>query len=112
MVIRNDFNFGQHFLVDITVQAKLLSEIDLPEKDIVIEIDPGKGVLSTEMTKRVKHLICIEIDKTMKPYSDALQPSHININVIYGNVLTTKFPHCTKIISNLPFSIVEPFLYG
>ena len=46
MVIRNDFNFGQHFLVDTTVQAKLLSEIDLPEKDIVIEIDPGKGVLS------------------------------------------------------------------
>lgn len=103
-------DFNQHFLVDAAVRAKLLQEAKLSDKDIVVEIGPGKGVLSEESARRVKSLICIEIDKALKPYLDSLQRFHTNIHVVYGNVLNTEIPPCTKIISNLPFSIVEPFM--
>ena len=37
---------GQHFLKDIKIAEKIVNSLDRDKKDIIIEIGPGKGILT------------------------------------------------------------------
>ena len=90
-------------------------KIETPKKvlnvnETVVEIGPGKCVLSDVIAKRSKHLTCIELDKNLEPYLNVLMEKHENVDVIYGNALEVYIPECDKILSALPYSITEPFI--
>ncbi len=99
-------NLDQHFLQNEIILKKIIISAELNSTDVVLEIGPGKGVLTTELSKRVKRVIAIELDKNLKLYLDKLPQS---VKVVYGNALkllaSFKF---NKIISNIPYSISEP----
>ena len=98
----------QHFLKDDSVVEQMVSAAEINEDDIVLEIGPGKGIITSKLAEKAKKVIAIELDEAFKKYLDKLPE---NVEVIYGNaseVLTkVKF---NKIVSNIPFSILEPFL--
>jgi len=77
-------------------------------EDVVLEIGPGKGVLTNELSKYVKKVIAVEIDKSL---SKSLVSLEKNVIVQFGNILelfdSLKF---NKIVSNIPYSISEPLL--
>jgi len=107
----NDTNYlDQHFLTDENIINKFINSCDLNEDDIVVEIGAGKGVLSNKIVKKVKYLYIIEKDKRLKKYLDKLNDKYNNISIEYNNVLDCYIPESTKIITSLPYSIVEPFI--
>ena len=111
MFLNNTDYFDQHFLIDSQVINKFIESANLSKNDVVVEIGPGKGQITELIAPRVKKIICIELDTRLKPFLKELQKKHSNIEVIYDSVLSVEIPHCNKIITSLPYSIVEPFMH-
>lgn len=97
----------QHFLINEDIINKFIDICNLTKKDTVLEIGPGKGVLTKLIVPKVKRLYVIEKDIRLKKYLDEIN----NIEVIYGSCLDVNFPKVNKIITSLPYSIIEPFIY-
>ena len=110
MFVNDPDHFDQHFLVDDSVIDSFIETSCFNTDDIVVEIGPGKGVLTKLITKKVKKLYCIELDSRLKPYLDDICKSNDNVEVIYSNVLDIDIPVCNKIVTALPYSIIEPFM--
>lgn len=96
----------QHFLEDIDIVKKSIKAADINSGDIVLEIGPGKGVLTKELAKKALRVVAIELDSSMNEFLSDLPE---NVRVKYGNALEiiddTVF---NKMVSNIPYSISEP----
>lgn len=111
-MFQNDTNYlDQHFLVDESIINKMITESHLQKSDIVVEVGPGKGTLTKLIAPLVSKLYCIELDKRLQEYLNPICAKYHNIEVIYQNVLNTYIPDCNKMITSLPYSILEPFMY-
>ena len=107
----NDTDYlDQHFLVDKKVINSFIDAANLKITDNVVEIGPGKGVLTSIIVKKVNHLACIEIDLKLEHFLNVLEEKYDNLDIIYGNVLDSYIPECDKIVAALPYSITEPFI--
>ena len=100
----------QHFLIDEKVIQKFIESAELKESDIVVEVGPGKGNISSLIVSKVKKLYLIEKDERLKHFLNKLL-RYDNVEIIYDSVLDTFIPKCDKIITSLPYSIIEPFIY-
>lgn len=103
-------HLDQHFLVDKEVIKDFVSFANINKEDVVVEVGPGEGTLTKEISKKAKRVICIELDSTLKDKLELLTTEYENVEIIYDNVLKTYIPPCTKIVSALPYSIIEPFI--
>ena len=107
----NDPNYyDQHFLINENVIEKFIEISNLNKDDIIVEVGPGQGILTKKIAPKVKKVYCIELDTRLKTFLDEICNEYKNIEIIYNNVLNTFIPKCTKIITALPYSIVEPFM--
>lgn len=53
---------GQNFLKDESVVKKIIQVADLKKDDVVLEVGPGKGVLTKELARLSKKVIAVEKD--------------------------------------------------
>lgn len=105
---------GQHFLVDRNILGVVGRLAELDSADVVVEIGPGLGVLTTYLAERVRRVHAIELDRSLEgPLLEALEP-HDNVSLRFedalGVDLTTLDPRPTKLVSNLPYSIATPLV--
>lgn len=100
-------NMGQNFLVNEKVILKIIKETfkDNPKK--IIEIGPGLGSLTNQLTKKNTNIVLIEKEKKfVNRWKDA--------QIIYGDALKIDWarliePH-TTLVSNLPYTIASRIL--
>ncbi|MEA1869207.1 MAG: 16S rRNA (adenine(1518)-N(6)/adenine(1519)-N(6))-dimethyltransferase RsmA [Euryarchaeota archaeon] len=98
----------QHILIDDLVLHNIVEYADLHHRDVVLEIGAGTGVLTEELSKRVRAVIAIESDVT---FAELLNRrfENTNVDVIHGDALKVEFAEFgfsfNKIVSNLPYSI-------
>lgn len=104
-------HLDQHFLIDEEVINRFIKEANLKKKDVIVEVGPGKGNISSIIADKVSKLYLIELDRRLEKYLRPLSYEKGNIELIFDNVLDTFIPSCDKIITSLPYSIVEPFIY-
>ena len=103
----NDTNLlDQHFLINDDIIKLFYNAIDIKKDDIILEIGPGKGIITNQLKDNCKKLIVVEKDKRLKEYLDKL-----NIDVIYEDILKIDIPKVNKIVTSLPYSITEGFMY-
>jgi 16S rRNA (adenine1518-N6/adenine1519-N6)-dimethyltransferase len=115
MNVRPKKYLGQHFLTDERIAARI---VDLLAQAIpayptaeVMEIGPGKGVLTRNLIGIGRPLRVIEIDSESVQYLRAHYPP---LEIIEQDVLTYDFSkHQTPIalISNLPYNISSPLCF-
>ena len=122
---REDFRFkkslGQNFLIDDSV-APRMAEIACDSNTGVIEVGPGAGVLTLELSRRAKRVVAIEIDEHLKPVLSRTLENAKNVSVIFGDVLKTdlfslicdNFSDCARVTvcANLPYYITSPVITG
>ena len=104
--------FGQHFLVDLSVANREVGYAKLTKDDVVLEIGPGKGVITHLLAQKAKQVIAIEIDQRLVEKLKITLPE--NVTLICADVLSVDFgllPRFTKIVSNLPFQISSPITF-
>lgn len=99
--------YDQHFLIDTNIINNFIEKCNLNKEDTVLEIGPGQGILTKKIVPKVKKLYVIEKDTRLKEYLDKIE----GIEIIYNDCLKVPFPKVNKIITSLPYSIIEPFIY-
>jgi 16S rRNA (adenine1518-N6/adenine1519-N6)-dimethyltransferase len=104
--------FGQHFLVDCSVAEREIQYAGITKDDIVLEIGPGKGIITELLAQKAKQVVAIEIDQRLVEQLKKTLPS--NVMLISKDALEVDFRtmlRFTKIVSNLPFEISSPITF-
>lgn len=101
---------GQHFLIDKEVIKLFTASLNLNERDLVLEIGPGRGALTEEIIKQGTRLLAVEIDPQMHTFLDPLEKKYHDLKVNYGNVLDLSFANYDVVCGALDYSIFEPLL--
>lgn len=103
---------GQHFLTNTQVAEREVTYADVTKDDIVLEIGPGRGVLTQLLAQKAKHVLAIEIDTILVEQLAPFLPK--NVTLISGDALKVDFrtlPQFHKIVGNLPFQISSPITF-
>jgi len=114
--IRLNKGLGQNYLIDDFKRKKIIDFADLSKKDTVLEIGPGIGTLTTELSKKTKKVVAIEQDKKIYDIlKTRLEYESIdNVELINDDAVKTdisNFSNCNKIVSNLPYQISSPITF-
>ena len=120
----SNFNFtfskglGQNFLINPSVCPQMAEKSGC-EGIGVIEIGLGVGVLTTELCKRAKKVVGIEIDERLRPVLNKTLQEFDNLKIIYGDamkldlhkIIADEFPDMKVVIcANLPYYITSPII--
>ena len=109
---------GQNFLVNPSVCPKMADMCGC-EGIGVIEIGTGVGVLTTELAKRAKRVVAIELDERLRPVLDVTLKDYDNVTVIFGDVLKIDLEKVLSdyfdgmevcVCANLPYYITSPIV--
>ena len=105
---------GQNFLIDQNIVKKIIHLADLQSDETVLEIGPGRGILTRFLCEKVSRVIAIEVDSRLSRYLTELFTTVSNLELINGDAL--KFPYHTLpgdtvIVANLPYNISTPLLF-
>lgn len=106
--------FGQHFLVDRNVLGVIERLAELDGDDVVLEVGPGLGVLTSFLADRVRHVHAVEIDRTLEgPLRDALGERE-SVDLVFGDALALDLgalePVPRKLVANLPYNVATPLV--
>jgi 16S rRNA (adenine1518-N6/adenine1519-N6)-dimethyltransferase len=63
--------FGQHFLADQSIADRIVALVRPQPGDLVLEIGPGRGVLTQRLAARGGRLVAVEIDRDLVAYLPA-----------------------------------------
>jgi 16S rRNA (adenine1518-N6/adenine1519-N6)-dimethyltransferase len=108
--------FGQNFLHDPAVLAKIVAAIDPRPDDTLIEIGPGRGALTLPLLDRVHHLEVVELDRDLIPGLERLAPPD-RLTIHAADALAFDFAarasglHRLRVVGNLPYNISTPLLF-
>ncbi len=113
---------GQNFLVDRNVVEKIVESADISKSDIVIEIGPGLGTLTSYLLEKAGKVICIELDNRMIRILKDRFFIYNNFEIINEDVLKVDLNglikrekensniNSVKIVANLPYYITTPII--
>ena len=105
--------FGQNFLVDRAVIARIVDAIDPQPADNLVEIGPGLGALTAPLLERVAQLQVIELDRDLAARLRASYPPE-RLIVHEGDALRFDFSALAaplRVVGNLPYNISTPLLF-
>lgn len=98
---------GQHFLYDPKIARKIAELAQINKSETVLEIGPGKGIITAELCARAAKVIVVEKDPKL---AELLKGRFENLKLICADALKIKWPKFDKLVSSLPFQISSPVL--
>jgi 16S rRNA (adenine1518-N6/adenine1519-N6)-dimethyltransferase len=105
---------GQHFLVDENIVGVAGRLADLHTGDVVLEVGPGLGVLTTYLADRVRFVHAVEIDSGLAPHLHDRFGARRNVNLVFDDALQYPLdaldPPPNKFVSNLPYNVATPLV--
>ena len=102
---------SQNFIKSPSLVKQLLSLSSISPGDLVIEIGPGKGIITQELLKITDKLIAIEKDRNLINFLHTKFNSFSTFKLINQDFLSYNLPKNNyKIFSNIPFSITADIL--
>lgn len=123
MLKRHGFHFskslGQNFLIESWVPQDIAQASGADMDNGVLEIGPGIGPLTVELSKRAGKVVAVELDKALLPILAETLSQCPNVTVIPGDVMkldlpalvAEQFPDLTPMVcANLPYNITTPVL--
>jgi 16S rRNA (adenine1518-N6/adenine1519-N6)-dimethyltransferase len=119
---------GQHFLVDLSAATRTVEALGDISQTTVLEIGPGRGVLTSLLGKRARRLIAIETDRVLAAQLRMEFSLTPNVEIIEGDILAVDFdtvfgpkPGSTRpgmeyrleparVVGNLPYFLTSDIL--
>ena len=112
-------SLGQNFLIDDTVCPRMAAAVS-GENVGVLEIGPGAGVLTAQLSQNCKKVVSVELDTRLKPILEQTLADCDNVKIIWNDilkidlktVLAEEFADCDtiNICANLPYYITSPVI--
>lgn len=109
---------GQNFLKSKQVVNEIIDSAEISKSDIVLEIGPGKGILTEALLEHAKKVIAIEKDFELYNFLKEKFANQKNLELILGDILSfennkSKIKNY-KIVANIPYyitgAIIKKFL--
>ncbi|MFW5821252.1 MAG: 16S rRNA (adenine(1518)-N(6)/adenine(1519)-N(6))-dimethyltransferase RsmA [Bacteroidota bacterium] len=113
-MVRPKKHLGQHFLTDRNIARRIISLLNADSCDTILEIGPGKGVLTQFLLERKdKNLRFIEIDRESVEYlrSEFPEISHAIIEEDFLKTEIGNFGEKIAIIGNFPYNISSQIFF-
>jgi 16S rRNA (adenine1518-N6/adenine1519-N6)-dimethyltransferase len=125
---RNKPKLGQHFLVGNDVASRIVDSLGDLAENTVLEIGPGRGILTSLLAKRTRRLIAVELDRVLAAQLRLRFAMARNVEIIEADILTIDFdslfglkpglgrpgieikPQPAKVVGNLPYYITSDIL--
>ena len=109
--------YGQNFLVDKNVVRKIVDDIDVKDKSLVIEIGCGDGKLTSVLCEKFDWVLGYEIDDDLRDVLSKNLSKYSNYNLIFGDFLNRNvekdisfdYSHL-YVIANLPYYITTAII--
>ena len=110
---------GQNFLIDDEAIDKIVDSANLTKEDLVIEIGPGLGTLTSMLLEKAGKVIAIELDDRMVKILQDRFLVYNNFELINEDVLKVNLPELieannqfksVKVVANLPYYITTPII--
>jgi 16S rRNA (adenine1518-N6/adenine1519-N6)-dimethyltransferase len=105
---------GQNFLIDPNIVRKIVALAEISPNDRVLEIGPGRGVLTEVLCKTAGHVTAVEIDPRLHDYLAERQAEFPNLSLVLADALVypvENLPVGTIVVANLPYYISTPLLF-
>lgn len=103
--------FGQNFLVDRNIAARIVRELGPRTDEVVVEIGPGRGALTELLVESGARVIAVELDRELVPALHERFGGQKNFNVVEADAVDVDYcaliaPAASgRLISNLPYNI-------
>jgi 16S rRNA (adenine1518-N6/adenine1519-N6)-dimethyltransferase len=105
---------GQHFLVDENIVALAGRMAELGPDDVVLEVGPGLGVLTSHLVDHARFVHAVEIDRGLEPHLRQRLGTRTNVNLVFADALQYPLadldPPPNKFVSNLPYNVGTPLV--
>ncbi|MBR3614468.1 MAG: 16S rRNA (adenine(1518)-N(6)/adenine(1519)-N(6))-dimethyltransferase RsmA [Clostridia bacterium] len=111
--------YGQNFLIDQNVVDGIIENAGVCKDDLIIEIGPGLGNLTSPLLENAGKVICIELDPKMVSILKDRFSLYENFELINDDVLKVDLnkiieENCkfksAKVVANLPYYITTPII--
>ena len=104
--------FGQHFITDPGILKNIIEFSRVRPEDVIVEIGPGRGALTTRLAQVGRSVTAIEVD------SDLIEPLRQtvpeNVEVIEEDALNIDYlsllPRPYVLVANLPYNVATPLI--
>ena len=112
-------SYGQNFLIDQNVVDGILEKANVNSNDLIIEIGPGLGNLTSPLLEKAGKVICIELDPKMISILTDRFSLYKNFELINEDVLKVDLNKIiennnqfktAKVVANLPYYITTPII--
>ena len=110
---------GQNFLTAAWVPEDIAEAAGLDEHTGVLEIGPGVGCLTRELSKRAGKVVSVELDRSLRPVLAETLTGCENVEVVFGDILKQDIPALLDetmpglrhvVCANLPYNVTTPVL--
>jgi 16S rRNA (adenine1518-N6/adenine1519-N6)-dimethyltransferase len=111
--------WSQNFLIDTNIARKIAQSLEIPSPSLIIEIGPGRGMLTRYLLPKATKLYAVEVDPKLAGELPPLMNNPENLQVIEKDFLDIKISGLYDdnkqmnlgIIGNLPYHITSPILF-
>lgn len=123
LLSRHGFRFsksmGQNFLTAAWVPEDIADAAGLDEHTGVMEIGPGIGCLTEQLSMRAGKVVSVELDTSLRPVLAETIGERANVEVVYEDVLKINIPELLDekmpgmrhvVCANLPYNVTGPVI--
>lgn len=120
VLARNGFafkkQFGQNFITDSNLLRAIVADAGIGGETNVLEIGPGAGALTRELSAAAKKVVAYEIDKTLRPVLSETLAGCENVEVVFGDFAKANLGEIERelgrytVVANLPYYVTTPIV--
>ena len=107
--------YGQHFLTDPRILARIATALEATRGDTVVEIGPGRGALTHELLRHAGRVVAIEVDHSLAAQLAERYRDDVRITIIDADILAVDLARAAGgpflLIGNIPYNITTPILF-
>ncbi|KKP87524.1 MAG: Ribosomal RNA small subunit methyltransferase A, partial [Candidatus Nomurabacteria bacterium GW2011_GWA2_35_80] len=113
-------SLGQNFLKSISVLNRIVGAGEVSKDDIILEIGPGKGILTEKLLEKSNHVIAVEKDRELfyflqNKFSKEIEEKKLILikdDILKFDIqkMDCEFFGNYKIIANIPYNITGAIL--
>jgi 16S rRNA (adenine1518-N6/adenine1519-N6)-dimethyltransferase len=106
---------GQHFLADPGVVLKIADALSIQPTETVVEIGPGRGVLTDLLVERAGRVIAVELDRALAALLRERYASRGTVTIVEQDILKVALGSIAGndyiLAGNVPYYITTPILF-